>query len=156
MVRNPLKVVGSTISMMRAIVRLSFGQETDSDLDREVYDLLRFYYLYALEQLDSLPSDRVAIVKYDDMLRDPRAAFDGVYRHFGWEQSPEFAAALTEEAQAMRQHKSSHSYSLSDSCITQEQIRDDLRAVFERYGFDAGPWTSSQHSPAETAALTSS
>lgn len=136
MVRNPLDVVPSIISMMRAIIRLSSGKDAGPDLDLEVYQLLKAFYLYALEQTQMVPPDRLAVVIYDDLIRDPQGTFDMIYRRFGWTASPAFETALRDETDAMRKHKSKHRYSLEQSPVTQEMIRSELAIVFQHYGFD--------------------
>jgi hypothetical protein len=136
LVRNPLDVIPSTISMLRAIIRLSFHQEAERDLDETVYDLLKFYYQYPLDVLDRLPPHRFLTVNYDDLLRDPKSKFAGIYQHFGWTLSPAFERRLDDEVATMRQHRSRHQYSLDDTIITRERIVADLRPVFERFGFD--------------------
>jgi hypothetical protein len=136
LVRNPLDVVGSTISMARAMIRLSLGIEPAADLDETVYDLVKYFYRYPLARLRQLPPERWTIIRYDDLIREPKAAFVNLYRHFGWTMSPQFETRLDQQVAEMRQHKSRHSYSLDTTSITPERIVAELREVFEEFGFD--------------------
>lgn len=136
MVRNPLDVVASAISLMRAILRLTINAESGPDLDRTAYEGVKHYYFYPLERLSRLPSDRCALVNYDELLKSPREVIRRIYRQFGLSITPQFEKCLEQEAAAMRAHKSRHSYSLEDQCIPAEQIVADLWPVFERFGFD--------------------
>jgi hypothetical protein len=151
MVRNPLDVVGSTISMARGMVQLAFRVETGPDLDETVYDIVKYFYRYPLEQLDRLPPERWMTVNYEELIRNPQETFEGIYRHFGWTISPQYRARLEEEVAAMRQHKSGHKYSLDSMAIAPERIVTDLYPIFDRFGFDTRGVVVSASNPAQSS-----
>jgi len=148
LVRNPLDVVPSNTSMARAMIRLPFGIEPETDLDEEVYDLIKFYYTYPLDILASLPSDRSLIVNYDDLVSRPKEQFLRIYSTFGLRMSPEYSVLLEKECAAMLKHKSAHRYSLDHCSISRDRIVTDLRHVFERFGFDTRPTWPTAETPA--------
>ena len=59
LVRNPFDVIGSAVNLGRTILCATAGKEAPPQFIRRTYDLLKFYYLYPLEQLRTLPGDRV-------------------------------------------------------------------------------------------------
>jgi hypothetical protein len=148
LVRNPLDVVPSTISFIRAIVRQTFHKEADGDLDQKVFETIAWYYDDTLQALENLPPDRWQIVRYDDMLRDPEGTVRAIYERFGLTLGPEYAERLAQEAARMRQHKSKHKYSLDASRIAPEQIVAAFGHIFRRFAFDTRGVTPAEPEPA--------
>lgn len=155
MIRNPLDVVGSSISMARAMIRLSQKIEPDEDLDETVYDLMKYFYRHPLSRLRQLPPDRWLVVNYDDLIRDPKTTFVNLYRHFGWTMSPAYEARLDQQVQEMRQHKSRHKYSLDATSITPQRIVQELADVFEEFGFDTRGYAPVAATTVETSSAAS-
>lgn len=133
LVRNPLETIPSTINMTRTIMKIPVGP--NEMLDRAIYAQLKDYYLYALEQLSDMPAERCAFVTYDELVRAPDQVVTELYRRFGLDISPAFAAQLTAETCAVRERQSAHRYSLADTAITQAEILADLKPIFDRFGF---------------------
>ncbi len=138
LVRNPLDVVPSMISLARVLVRSGVGVEPETDLDEEVYEAARYYYAYPLEQLSTLPEDRFIVVNYDDLTRQPKQVIERIYKQFGFALTPEFEQRLDREVEKMQRHKSRHAYSRDQCSITSQRIVSDLKPVLDRFGFDAG------------------
>ncbi len=136
LVRNPLDVVASIISFVHEIHRGISSTEVAPDLDEAAYETVKFFYLDPLARLATLPAERYLIVKYEDLVGEPRKAFEDIYQHFGLTMTPEFEARLDVEVARMLRHKSRHSYSLAGSSVTRERILADLQPVFDRFGFD--------------------
>jgi hypothetical protein len=135
LVRNPLDVVPSTISLTRTIVKM-LGVSDPPDVEERVYDLVKFYYTYPLERLDSLPQNRFIVVNYEELLHDPKQTIEKVYDQLGLALSPHYEHRLEEEAAKMKEFKSSHKYMLPESGVTHERIVSELKHIFKRFGFD--------------------
>jgi hypothetical protein len=141
LVRNPLEVVPSFLSMMQFSWR-AVGVPVDQALLRDyLLEMLLHWYRYPLTQLARLPADRYAIVCYDDLVRDPEATVRALYRRFGLPLSADFAAVLEQARTAAPAHRSRHEYSLTALGLDRELILRRFADVFERCGFDsrAGP-----------------
>jgi len=136
LVRNPLDVVPSSISVARAIIRSTAGGESEADLDEQAYEMIRFYYAYPLERLASLPDDRFLIVRYEDLVRQPKQVVLEIYERLGLSLTSAFEKRLDEEAAVMRNYQSSHRYSLDSCTVSREQILSDLGPIFARFDFD--------------------
>jgi hypothetical protein len=93
-------------------------------------------YSYPLEQLAKWPSELHAVVKYDDLVQDPGKTVLDLYERFGFLTGEEFHRILQNETEKAPSYKSRHSYSLDQFGLTHEQIVDDYREVFDRFGFD--------------------
>jgi hypothetical protein len=138
LVRNPLQVVPSAISVARVIIRSAFGTEPQADLDEHIYEALKFYYSYPLQRLARLPEDRFVVVNYEDLIRQPRQVVERIYERFGLPLKPDYKQLLDQEVASMRQYKSRHRYSLDQCSVTRERIVSDLGPIFERFEFDVG------------------
>ena len=136
LVRNPLDVVASVISLLRAIVRETSGVDPRSAFDESAYETVKFFYADPLARLAALPAERVAFVKYDDLMREPEQVIERIYRQLGLPLTTRFRERLAEEVAKMRQHTSRHRYSLDQCSVARERIISDLRPIFDRFGFD--------------------
>ncbi|PYM91993.1 MAG: hypothetical protein DME04_16740 [Candidatus Rokuibacteriota bacterium] len=136
LVRNPLDVVPSAISLVRAIVRAVRGVELDADYDEQAYEILRFFYTYPPDLLAALPEDRCMLLKYDDLIGQPDQVIRKIYAQFGLALTPEFEERLAQEVAKMKRHETRHEYALDRFSIKRDRIVADLRPIFERFGFD--------------------
>lgn len=137
LVRHPYQGLGSFLSMFYA------AWKTHSpDIDKnspEAKALARFgmdYLRYALELQAELPEDRFVVIKYDDLVADPRGTVESLYAKLGEPVSEEFAARLAEATSQQRTHKSNHAYSLEEYGLTEQEVYAELKDVFEAYGFE--------------------
>ena len=147
LVRNPLEVVPSSISLGRALVRTTRGVEADPALDEDIYEAIKFYYTYPLDQLSALPEDRFLVVKYEDLMRQPGRVIERIYGRFGFTLTAEFAERLEQGAAKMREHRSRHEYSLDRSSVTRERVLADLHPIFDRFAFTGPAPANSSRSP---------
>lgn len=145
LVRNPVDVVGSVFSMSRVIWQEMAGT-VDPELHQRVYDAVRFGYRHPLAVLASQPAERHCVLRYEDLTRDPLAAVEEVYRHFGWALSTGVRGRLAAEQQRMRTYRSAHQYTLDPACCTPAQLVADLGEVFQRFGYEL-PLDHRTHEP---------
>lgn len=137
--RNPLQTIPSQVSFL-AHMWHDFCEPLEEYpfRDRILKDSGQFYR-YPLERLEGVrPEDSYAIVKYDDLVRDPEPTVVDIYRRLGFDISPEYAQALHEAAEKARRYKSKHVYSLEQMGFTREQLIAEYQDVFDRFGFDTG------------------
>lgn len=136
LVRNPVDVVPSSISVARAIIRSTVGVEPEADLDEQVYEAVKFYYTYPLDRLSSLAEDRFMVLSYEDLIRQPKQVVRRIYDQLGLILTSEYEQRLDQEVANMKKYKSSHKYSLDQCRVTRERIVSELKPIFERFGFD--------------------
>jgi hypothetical protein len=53
--------------------------------------------------------------------------------------TPEYAEKLTAQQEKARAYKSSHTYSAEHYGLTQQDILENYREIFDHYGFDKEP-----------------
>ncbi len=147
--RDPIEAVASVSSLV-TILRRVFSDAVDPvQVGRDAM----VYWSEALKTFmrvrDSLPSDRVCDMQYDELRRDPVAATKRVYEHFGWrfkkEVNDKMLAVLTEQAS---RSNGAHKY---NAAYFRLEGMNGFGEYCERFGF-ALPETIEQEERAEAAA----
>jgi hypothetical protein len=138
-VRDPVEVVPSQLSSVRAGAAF-FGYDVGDPRIRDRFlSLLEFYAEHALSTLGELPGDQHAWVPLGEMRKDVKGFVLSVYERFNWEPSPGFHERLAEDTRRSRGHKSRHSYSLEEFGLDEEEVRGRFRGLNARFGFDSTP-----------------
>ena len=136
LVRNPLEVIPSFLSMMQFSWRVLGAPAEDSELRDYLLRMARHWYQYPLQYLDNQPDDSYVIVNYDDLIRDPAGTVTHIYQRLGIALNQEFAATLQSETDKARSYHSQHKYSLQSLGLSREQIVEEFHDIFERFNFD--------------------
>ena len=138
LVRNPLEVVPSFLSMMQFTWRVIGVPTQGPELRDFVLDMTRHWYDYPLQYLDQKPEDSYVIVNYDDLVSDPSITVTEIYQQIGLPVSEKFAQVLHHETEKARAYRSCHDYSLEKLGLDRELIVEEFQDIFERFGFDSG------------------
>lgn len=134
--RNPLDMIPSYISLKENEWQL-LGDPVETYSSRKyILDMAHHWYTYPLEHLDRAPPNSAIVVSFDDLVTDAHEVVRTIYERFGLELSSEFDEILIQATRRARQHESEHEYSLEEMGLTQEQIVDRYREVFDRFDFD--------------------
>ncbi|MBT8340819.1 MAG: sulfotransferase [Desulfatitalea sp.] len=136
LVRNPLEVVPSYVSMMRFSWRILGIPVDDRRLQAYLVAMARHWYLYPLEVLARRPETDYVIVRYDDLVRDPGKTMRAIHHHFGFSMGAHFADQLSAETGRAKSYRSRHDYHLTDLGLSRELILDRFHEIFERFDFD--------------------
>ncbi|MCL7454348.1 MAG: sulfotransferase [Anaerolineae bacterium] len=135
-VRNPLEVVPSYVSMMDFSWR-TVGVPVDGDALRSyILEMAQHWYTYPLRLLETMPEEKYAIVRYDDLEDDPEAVVTAIYQRFGLDLSPAYAQVLRREAEKARRFRSRHAYSLQAVGLSRQEILVRFQEVLQRFGFE--------------------
>ena len=137
MVRNPLEVVPSMIHMAREIWRSTVSFDPDQAFQVKIYEILKYYYTYPLEQLEQGSRNDYMLIRYNDLVSHPEKTIHGAFQRFRFRLSTEFLSILKQEEQIAKEYTSSHRYSIDDTHLTKEHIVSDLHDIYDRFGFDA-------------------
>lgn len=135
LVRNPLEMIPSYVSVMQLQWRALADPLTPWAARDYVLHMARHWYTYPLQRLARAPADSYVIVRYDDLVHNPAGTVAGIYQHLGIEMNPVYAQVLLQEAEASKAYRSRHHYSLEQLGLTRELIVDRFRDVFDRFGF---------------------
>ncbi len=137
LIRHPYQCIPSLVSMFYVPwTTLAPQFERDSQASRDVARMAFEYYRYILKLKKTLPEDQFIDVYYEDLVADPEATVERIYQKFHLDMSLEYREILRQEARKARKYKSKHSYSLEEYGLTKEMVYEELKDVFEEYGFD--------------------
>jgi hypothetical protein len=134
--RNPLDMLPSTISWINYARRM-FTEPKETYLYRdEIVDMTQYWYSHPLRFLDSHPSPRHLILKYDDLIQRPEQVIRGFYEQFGYPDKPGMEVIVDHAVKEALSHSSDHIYSYKEMGFTREQIVSFYPEIFKRFGFD--------------------
>lgn len=139
LVRNPLEVLPSYLSMMRFSWRAVGVPVEGEALANYLLEMAGHWYRYPLEWLAGAAEKSYVIVRYDALIRDPQRTVAEVYDHFGFDIAPAFARVLAAEATRAQHFRSRHEYDLEKLGLSRERILAEFRDIFERFDFPTWP-----------------
>jgi len=135
-VRQPFEALPSAISW----VSYGFGQFNTADqavVTAKILTLISHFYTYPLEQLDKRPEECRIIETYDNLVSEPGAFVKDIYDRFVFTLSEEYQQYLDRETEKSKKYQSKHSYSLDQYGLTSDQVVNDFKPIFDRFGFES-------------------
>jgi omega-hydroxy-beta-dihydromenaquinone-9 sulfotransferase len=136
LVRNPLEMLPSTISLFSYVWRLFSHPPQKYPRCDEILAWTKYWYDHPLEVIDRNSPEQCMIVRYDDLMQSPDAVFRSIYSRFGYPKSEALETLLREAVDTAEAHSSSHEYSYEAMGFTREQIVREFAHIFERFEFD--------------------
>jgi hypothetical protein len=135
-VRDPVEVVPSLLSSIRAGAELFGYPVTEPRVKDRFLSMLEFFAKHALSSLDSIPESQHAFVPLREMRTDVKGFVLGyVYRSLRVEADPGFEERLEEDSHRGKGHKSRHSYSLEEFGLEAGEVRSRFPELNARFGF---------------------
>ena len=135
--RDPLRVIGSLADLM-ATLHYMHSDHVDHAVLVEFMAMgleLQMDHVTAERDAGAIPQDQIADVVYRDLVADPVAVVEGLYRGWGLPVTPEFRAAL--EAYLAARHTArpgGHDYSFADTGLDLATHRALVAPYQERFG----------------------
>jgi hypothetical protein len=102
----------------------------------EIVDMTRHWYEHPLKYIDTHPSPRNLILKYDDLIQRPEHVIRAFYEQFGYPDKPGLPIIIDQAVKETLTFNSDHAYSYEEMGFTREQIVELYAEVFKRFGFD--------------------
>ena len=137
LVRDPYEIFESMMKTYRAF-SLRYGLVPGLP-NRELREMILAERLRCEEKLrtglSGLGSDRLAVVKYEELIADPVATVETIYRQFGLPQFERIRPRLVEKARALR---SSPRMAANLSSPWRDRLKLAWAEIFDRYGYDPG------------------
>jgi omega-hydroxy-beta-dihydromenaquinone-9 sulfotransferase len=136
-VRHPYQTIPSMISMFTkpwAFIAPKIPE--NSEEYRTIGDIAIRFYKHFLKQMEQNQDQRLYCLMYDEFVKKPIETVEAIYTHFGLEIKPAFRKRLDKQVSERKNYKSSHHYSLEQYGYTKEIIYQQLKAVFEKFGFE--------------------
>jgi hypothetical protein len=136
-VRNPYEVFESMMKTYRAF-SLRYGLVPGLP-NRELREVILAERLRCEEKLQSglagLGSDRLSIVKYEDLVANPVGTVETIYRQFGL---PDFEAVRLKLMQRNSRGGNARKPAAQPPPQWRERLKEAWASIFERYGYDPG------------------
>ncbi len=136
LVRNPLEMLPSTISLFSYMGRLFSKPPRKYPHCDEILTWTRYWYDHPLEVIDRTSPQQCMIVRYDDLMHSPEAVFRSIFSRFGYSMSEAVETILRDAVTTAEAHSSSHKYSYEAMGFTREQIVREFAHIFARFEFD--------------------
>lgn len=137
LVRNPIDSLPSFLNMFyQAWKAHSPSIRPDGKEIQALKQLGYDYYRYALECRREIPRDQFIVIRYEDLVQDPKSAILGLYGRLDMPVSEAFEAKLDEAVKVHRDWESSRDFGLDFFGITPEEVYRELRDVFQEFGYD--------------------
>ena len=137
LVRNPHESLPSFLNMFyQAWKAHSPSIRPDGEEIQALKRLGYEYYRYALECRREIPEHQFIVIRYEDLVRDPKRVITGLYDHLGMPVSEKFEARLDEAVAAHHEYESPRNFGLEFFGITREEVYEELREVFDEFGYD--------------------
>ena len=134
--RNPLDMLPSTVSWINYARRVFTDPGEGYIYLDEILDFTQHWYRYPLKYIDSHPSPRYLILKYDDLIQRPEHVIRKFYEQFGYPDKPGLEKIVDEAVKETLSHSSDHTYSYAEMGFTRRQIVEVYSDIFERFAFD--------------------
>jgi hypothetical protein len=138
LVRNPLRVIPSSVSMFSNHWK-TYGDPEDEypqPGSTTILEHAHHWYIYPHQYLKNLPPDQYRMVRYKDLVADPQGTVESIYEQFGIEMTPEYHQTLHQESEKAKRYKSSHEYSLEEMGLDQQQIAREFQHAVSDYDLD--------------------
>lgn len=140
MVRDPVDVIPSTLSLVTGPLDKAFGfwkkpaEERQRFLDRLYVALVKILERFHEEWTQGLiDKDRVYFVRYDRMMDDFETVVAEMCEFLGHDLTPALQAEAARIGAKQRAYKSEHKYDLTKYGLTEERIRSDCKFLYDTF-----------------------
>jgi len=135
LVRSPLEAIPSFLSMMVFSWKAVGVPDDTVELRRFLLRMARHWYGEALALLERLPEGQHIVVNYDRLVSDPEGTIRSIYDRFGFPLDDRFGRSLRAQARRADEFRSQHRYDLEALGLRRDDVVEQFRDVFERFGF---------------------
>ncbi len=136
LVRNPLQALPSWLNMFyEKWVTHSPELPPDSPEARRLAEMCFAYYRHMLANQERIAEANLTLVRYDDLVKDPKAVVERLYGWLGLDLTPDYRDRLEAFTARQRGYRSKHQYSLEQFGLSEEWVRAQIPDVFEAFGF---------------------
>ena len=140
MVRDPIAVIPSSMSLVIGVLDRAFGFWTLPDAVRKRW-LDRMYHAWIMLfrrfhddwQSGAIDRQRVLVVRYDRMMAEFETVMDEMCGFLQHEMTPELRATIAKRADKQRRYESEHRYDLARFGLSEAQIRKDCAFYYETF-----------------------
>jgi omega-hydroxy-beta-dihydromenaquinone-9 sulfotransferase len=159
MVRDPLAVIPSSMSLVIGVLDRAFGFWSLPQAVRKRWlDRLYIGWILLLQRFHDdwvsgkIDRERVYVVRYDRMMQNLENVMDEMCAFLDHPMTPELRATVEATAREQRSYKSEHRYDLAKFGLSEAQIRRDCAFYYETFLSDDASMPSAASEPRVMAA----
>ena len=133
-IRHPYESVPSHVSVFWPVWQAHSPALKKAGPESKAYARLAVeWFRHLFEFRQKVNPDQYYCLDYRDLTRDPKAALEKLYGHFGWTISEAFRERLETATRRQREFKSKHEYALEEFGLSREWIQEKLGSVLDYY-----------------------
>jgi hypothetical protein len=134
LIRHPYQAVASHVSVFYPVWRAhSPDIAKDGPVSKAYARLAVKWFQHLFEFRSKVDPRQYYCIDYRDLKRDPKAALEALYAHFGWTMSDAFRARLAEATKGQGEFRSQHHYTLEEFGLSKEWIQAELGSLLDYY-----------------------
>tara|TARA_B100001123_G_scaffold15912_1_gene17973 strand:+ start:1697 stop:2710 length:1014 start_codon:yes stop_codon:yes gene_type:complete len=140
MVRDPLKVIPSGLSLVTGVLDKRFNfWSLDENLQMRFIDRLYNALVELLNRFhhdwvnNNINKENVLVVRFDFMMDDFEALMDQIINFIGIEKKDSLTQVIQQTAESQRNYKSDHKYDLEKFGLSEEKIKNDCRSIYKTF-----------------------
>jgi len=135
LVRSPNRVIPSSVSMFSNHWK-TYGNPEEKypqPAPEVMREQAKHWYLYPHQYLKKLPSDQYVLVRYQDLVANPKATVEAIYNRFRIPLTPEYQEILKIETEKAQKFSSHHNYSLEEMGLDDRTINQEFSRVKKEF-----------------------
>ena len=140
MVRDPLSVIPSGLSLVTGVLDKMFGFWSLPESDRQRF-ISRLYKALVELQLrfhedwvnGKTNKSNVLIVRFDDMMNNFDLLMNDIISFVGHEASDDLLKTINKTSEKQKKFKSSHKYNLEKFGLNEKMIKKDCKLIYETF-----------------------
>ena len=133
-IRHPYQSVASHVSVFYPVWRAhSPDIAKDGPVSKSYARLAVRWFQHLFGFRSKVDPRQYYCIDYRDLTRDPKAALEQLYEHFGWRMSDVFRARLAAATKAQGEFRSQHHYTLEEFGLSKEWIQEELGSLLDHY-----------------------
>jgi hypothetical protein len=140
MVREPLEVIPSAMSLVTGVLDRAFGfWSLPEDVRKRWLDRIYPAWVMLMQRFHddwvsgAIDKSRVYVVRYDRMMRDLEGVMDEICAFLDHELTPSLRERVRIQADKQRNYQSEHRYDLEKFGLDEAQIRKDCAFYYETF-----------------------
>lgn len=135
--RNPYETIPSLLKLLHVSWKLQGNTpESMQNSTRTMINLSYESYLHPLAVLERNPQTPYSIIDYRELITAPKATMEQVYHDLDLPVTEKFDLFLTAQQEKSRKHETTHSYSMAEFGLSDQEIHNKLGPLFTRFNWD--------------------
>ena len=133
-IRHPYKSVASHVSLFVPVWKAHSPDIAKNGPVAQAYGQLAVeWYKHLFQFRTKIDPARYHCIDYRELVRDPGAAIEQAYSHFGWTVKDDMRSRLADATRRQGEFKSRHEYTLEEFGLSKQWIQAELGDILDHY-----------------------